>query len=418
MTWEADAGEIGVLQCQGNHLLTGSNSSRVRLWEVGAVHDMRLLGRFSNEEHSEKAVLMKQEIQLDGTIVAAAFDTSIDMGIIGTTAGTLWYINWSENSSIRLVSGHRAEVNDVVFSPDEEYFASCSEDGSVRVWATRSTELLVQFQVLNQACCCVCWSPSLSRDGFRLAAGYSDGTVRVFKLTSSEMDMKLRPHHVEVTAVQFSAKGHVILSAGNTGVITVSSSENGETVRVLKDHRGAAITTIQCVQKQGREFGLEGTEVWLAASADRRVSVWVSDWMRDKCELLDWLTFPAPAFTGEGSPPPSLAAFCPSDPSLVVYTGYGVEKELSYYSLSTKQMIKKIAIPHWATCFSLSPKSHYVAVGSKDCVMKLIEANNGRFQDFVLNDSLQKCHFSPSGSLLFTVALNELLLWEVHSGSF
>ncbi len=40
----------------------------------------------------------------------------------------------------------------------------------------------------------------------------------------------------------------------------------------------------------------------------------------------------------DDNPPPSLAAFCPADPSLVVYTGYGVEKELSFYSLAKKQV--------------------------------------------------------------------------------
>lgn len=42
-------------------------------------------------------------------------------------------------------------------------------------------------------------------------------------------------------------------------------------------------------------FTAEGKEMWLAASADRRVSVWAADWLDDKCGLLDWLTFPAPA---------------------------------------------------------------------------------------------------------------------------
>lgn len=43
-------------------------------------------------------------------------------------------------------------------------------------------------------------------------------------------------------------------------------------------------------------FGLEGNELWLATSTDRRVSVWAADWLKDKCDLLDWLTFPAPSF--------------------------------------------------------------------------------------------------------------------------
>ena len=31
-------------------------------------------------------------------------------GIVGTSCGTLWYINWTERTSIRLVSGHSAKV--------------------------------------------------------------------------------------------------------------------------------------------------------------------------------------------------------------------------------------------------------------------------------------------------------------------
>ena len=55
-------------------------------------------------------VVLEKEVMLDGTVVSAAFDNTMDMGIVGTTAGTLWYINWSENSSIRLVSGHKTKV--------------------------------------------------------------------------------------------------------------------------------------------------------------------------------------------------------------------------------------------------------------------------------------------------------------------
>ncbi|XP_044194216.1 WD repeat-containing protein 90 isoform X1 [Thunnus albacares] len=415
MTWEADEGEIGVLLCRGNRLLTGSNTRWLRLWEVEAVQGVKPQGKVSSVGDSGTMVVLEQEIMLDGTTVSAAFDNTMDMGIVGTTAGTLWYINWSDSSSIRLVSGHKSKVNDVVFSPDESHLTTCSEDGSVRVWSAPSNELVVQFQVLNQSCSCVCWSPASSKESACVAAGYSDGTLRIFRLSSSEMEMKLHPHHVSVTAVQYSADGHVILSAGKNGLVAISSPVNGATIRVIRDHKGASITTIQCVNEQCKNFGLEGNEMWLAASADRRVSVWAADWLKEKCDLLDWLTFPAPAYFEDDTPPPTLAAFCPSDPGLVVYTGYGVEKELSFYSLAKKQIIKKIALPHWATCFSLSSKSQLIAVGSKERVLKLIKSTSGRFQDFLQHsDSLQTCHFSPSGTLLFTVAYNEILLWEVR----
>ncbi|XP_036937577.1 WD repeat-containing protein 90 isoform X1 [Acanthopagrus latus] len=415
MTWEADEGEIGVLLCRGNRLLTGSNTRWLRLWEVEAMWGVKPQEKVCNVEDSGTMVVLEQEMMLDGTMVSAAFDNTMDMGIVGTTVGTLWYINWSDNSSTRLVSGHNTKVNDVAFSSDESHYATCSEDGSVRVWSAPSNELVVQFQVLNQACGCVCWSPSSRKDSACVAAGYSDGTLRIFRLASSEMEMKLHPHHVAVTAVQYSANGHVILSAGKNGLVAVSSPVNGATIRVIRDHKGVPITTIQSANEQCQKFGLEGNEMWLAASADRRVSVWAADWLKDKCDLLDWLTFPAPAYFGDDSPPPSLAAFCPTDPGLIVYSGYGVEKELSFYSLAKKQIIKKIALPNWATCFSLSCRSQLIAVGSKERVLKLIKSTSGRFQDFTQHsDSLQTCHFSPSGTLLFSIAYNEILLWEVE----
>ncbi|TKS89948.1 WD repeat-containing protein 90 [Collichthys lucidus] len=351
-------------------LFTATNRGHVCVWDVNTQCCL-MTWEADEGEIVGTVVVLEREIMLDGTTVSAAFDSTMDMGIVGTTAGTLWYINWSDNSSTRLVSGHKTKVNDVVFSSDERHFATCSEDGSVRVWTAPSNELVVQFQVLNQACGCVCWSPSSSKDSACVAAGYSDGTLRIFRLASSEMEMKLHPHNDGC---------HVILSAGKNGLVAVSSPVNGATIRVIRDHKGAQITTIQCVNEQQidkkaplftrkivgkstanisfnkssrvsdgavlssnpqcKTFGLEGNEMWLAASADRRVS--------------------------DDSPPPSLAAFCPTNPSLVVYTGYGVEKELSFYSLVTKQIIKKIALPHWATCFSLSCKSQLIAVGSKE----------------------------------------------------
>ncbi|KAI1896220.1 hypothetical protein AGOR_G00092560 [Albula goreensis] len=415
MTWEADEGEIGVLVCRGDRLLTGSNTKRVRLWAVEAVQGMRP-GAESSEDSSK--VLLEQEMTLDGTVVSAAFDDAMEMGIVGTTAGTLWYINWVENTSIRLISGHKSKVNDVVFSPEESNFATCGEDGSVRVWSAPSNELLVQFQVLAQSCLCICWSPGLgsSKENQFIAAGYSDGTLRIFRLATSEMELKLHPHPVSVTAVQYSVDGQVVLSGGKDGLMAVSSPLTGMTLRIISDHKGAPISTIQCVKKKCAEFGLEGKEMWLAASVDRRVSIWASDWTKDKCELLDWLTFPAPSSPeAPDSLPPSLAAFYPSDSGIVVYTGYGVEKEMSFYSLSKKQVIKKIALSHWATCLGLSSIGCLVAVGSNERLLKLIKSTSGKFQDFTTHsDSLQVCRFSPTGKHLFTSAYNEIILWQVQ----
>ncbi|XP_008945752.1 PREDICTED: WD repeat-containing protein 90-like, partial [Merops nubicus] len=333
-----DEGEIGVLVCRHNKLLSGSNTKRIRLWAVAAVQELRLKGPHARSS----SVLLEHEMTLDGTIVSAAFDDSLEMGIVGTTAGTLWYINWVESTSIRLISGHKNKVTEVCFSPDESHCATCGEDGSVRIWALGSMELVVQFQVLNQSCQCLAWEPhALVRWGAEsqhVVAGYSDGTMRVFSVSRTEMELKMHPHSAALTALAYSTEGEMILSGGKDGLVAVSSPRTGMTIRVLADHKGSCITVLQCTRKQYHDFGVEGSELWLATSLDRRVSVWASDWLKDKCELLDWLSFPAPASPqGLSSLPPSLAAFCPWEPGTLVYVGFGVQKEALFYSLRQKQ---------------------------------------------------------------------------------
>ena len=60
--------------------------------------------------HGKNGLIMEDELQLDGCIVSAFFDNSLDIGVVGTNSGTIWYINWDERSSIRLISGHKDQV--------------------------------------------------------------------------------------------------------------------------------------------------------------------------------------------------------------------------------------------------------------------------------------------------------------------
>ncbi|RMC17874.1 hypothetical protein DUI87_05543 [Hirundo rustica rustica] len=417
MTWEADEGEIGVLVCRHNRLVSGSNTKRIRLWSVATVQELRLKG----PDARSGSVLLEHEITLDGTIVSAAFDDSLEMGIVGTTAGTLWYINWVESTSIRLISGHKNKVTEVCFSPDESHCATCGEDGSVRVWALGSTELVVQFQVLNQSCQCLAWKPRPAGvwpcpgESQHVVAGYSDGTVRVFSVSRTEMELKMHPHTAALTAITYSTDGEMILSGGKDGTVAVSSPRTGMTIHVLAEHKGSPITVLQCTRKQYHDFGVQGGELWLATSSDRRVSVWASDWLQDKCELLDWLSFPAPAGPeGLDSLPPSLAAFCPWEHGVLVYVGFGLQKEALFYSLRKKQVLRKISLPAFATSLSLSPAAPFMAIGFGDRLLRLQPCPAGAPQDYAgHDDTVHFCRFAPSGRRLLSASHSAVLVWEL-----
>uniref|UniRef100_H0WS08 WD repeat-containing protein 90 n=1 Tax=Otolemur garnettii TaxID=30611 RepID=H0WS08_OTOGA len=411
LAWEADDSEIGMLLCSGSRLVSGSSAGRLRLWAVGTLPELRHKGARSC------SVFMECELSLDGAIVSASFDDSMEMGVVGTMASTLWYVSWVEGTSTRLVSGHWSKVNEVAFSPNESHCATCGEDGSVRVWSLASLELVIQFQVLNQSCLCLAWSPqSCGRpEQQRLAAGYSDGTLRLFSVSRTVMELKMHPHLAALTAVAFSTDGQTILSGDKDGLVAVSHLCTGMTFRVVSDHRGAPISTIQITSKEHGDFGVEGTDLWLAASGDQRVSIWGSDWLRNHCELLDWLSFPMPAgLETQGHLPPSLAAFCPWDRGLLVYVGPGGHKEVIVYSLHQKQVVERIPVPFFATSLSLSTGACLMALGFAERVLRLVDCTSGTSQDFTGHGyTVHLCRFTPSARQLFTVAHNEILVWEV-----
>uniref|UniRef100_A0A2K5CS69 WD repeat-containing protein 90 n=1 Tax=Aotus nancymaae TaxID=37293 RepID=A0A2K5CS69_AOTNA len=415
LAWEADNSGIGLLLFSGFRLVSGSNTGRLRLWAVGAVSELRRKGSGARSS----SVLMERELVLDGAVVSASFDDSVDMGIVGTTAGTLWFVSWAEGTSTRLISGHRSKVNEVVFSPGESHCATCSEDGSVRVWSLASMELVIQFQVLNQSCLCLAWSPACCGHPKqqRLAAGYGDGSLRIFSVSRTAMELKMRPHTAVLTAVAFSTDGQTVLSGDKDGLVAVSRPCTGMTFRVLSDHQGAPISTIDVTHKKCGDLGVEGTDLWLVASGDQRVSVWASDWLRNHCELVDWLSFPTPAAAEtRGQLPPSLAAFCPWDGALLMYVGPGVYKEVIIYNLCQKQVVEKIPLPFFATSLSLSLGTRLLAVGFAECMLRLVDCATGTTQDFAGHDSaVHLCRFTPSTRLLFTAAHNEILVWEVAS---
>ena len=155
-------------------------------------------------------------MNLNGAIKCCQFDESCQVGIVATNKGTLWYVNWDENTSVRLVSTHLSKINSVC-SLNEKYISTASDDGSVCIWSLQDRERLVQFEVKSAAKCQAiiehttkhCNSmPSIFKH-FKSASiktpplviGYADGTVRVFDIEKKCIVHKLKPFSDEVTRI-------------------------------------------------------------------------------------------------------------------------------------------------------------------------------------------------------------------------
>lgn len=213
-------------------LLTGTSSGSLQLWLV-------------DKKTTPPAVALNSSMEIDsGTITSINFSSKLELvrlklfvlnfvfpclhlqGVVGSSSGTAWYINWAELSKMKLIGGHSKEISAVAFSADSSLIASSAQDGSLAVWKSDTREQLVLFQAPHKACCSVTFAPTLSRhmgisnEGGEvtpppvlpaLVAGYSDGTVRVFDVSKGKMLRKMQPHAQPVTAVSFFIDGQLNL---------------------------------------------------------------------------------------------------------------------------------------------------------------------------------------------------------------
>ncbi|CAF1001384.1 unnamed protein product [Adineta steineri] len=419
--WKADLNEITYIATIKNKLLTGSSTGCLKLWNIENL-EMNL-GQL-NTIDSNYGLIIQDEFQLDDGIISGSFDHIFDMGIVGTSCGSLWYICWTtDRSKTRLVVSHTDKITGLI-PIEDTHIVTCSHDGTIRIFQLDDRNEILRFNTNGlKVTCLTSWNDSIvptlklsystslmkniKSNIKSIIAGYDDGTVRIFNLLHEQMILKLQPHTCSVTAIHVPLHTTISLSGAEDGSVAISNLVQGQLLRVLNEHLGSAsICSID-----SKKYFENNSYLWLITSHDRRVSLWKSNQQFDQCLLIDWLTFSASDTTNNWqSLPPSLARFI--DTNTILYTGYGINKSIQIYNIDTKQIIRTISLSQWCLCFDLS--NHFIAIGTNERLVQLKDYTQETFQDFIgNNDIISNIKFNKSNDLLITTSSNEIFIWKI-----
>ncbi|KAH3743445.1 Apolipoprotein A-IV [Pelomyxa schiedti] len=167
MRLEGHESEVNVIKWDPNGLLLASCSDdrTAKVWDI---KNDRVVCAHTFAEHTREIYTLKWSPGLfsaNPLIATGSMDTTVK----------LWDVNVGKCTYT--LKHHVGPVITLSFSPDGTYLATGTNDDSVALWSVKTGTLIRTYQTdtgVNE----VCWN----NNGTRLAAGYRDGTVRVFDI--------------------------------------------------------------------------------------------------------------------------------------------------------------------------------------------------------------------------------------------
>lgn len=285
-SWNSGGGSVNcaVLSPNGGTLLSGSNDSKVRIWDVvtgelrgamiGHTSIVRCLALFLDGKRAVSGSwdhnlivwdLAKQQqlAQLKGhtgmvEAVAVGGDGTVYSGSSDETA-----IAWDvEGKAPRWTHRCRGQVQAIALDEAHDRILVAGNGGTIEVLKRKDGSLIQSLQFHNGSIS----SLVVSRDGkYFLSAGL-DGKVARWSLESMAVDIPGGAEGIAITAVAFGENSDVIVFAADDGVVHYWDLRNAS--RVLELAQVVGGSSRPCLAVNGSD------SVAVVGGADGRITVW------------------------------------------------------------------------------------------------------------------------------------------------
>jgi WD40 repeat protein len=345
---------------------------------------MMLISRNDGQTEFRRASDTLSQWDIDQQFTDVSFSPGGEFFFGLTPEGSIEKRSTLNGGLVDYLDQHPEELYALAFSPDGGVLAAGFSDGWVRVFSTANGQML---GVLNGSAHSLAFSP----DGNLLAAGLIDGTVRLFSLNAGDYE-DLRPVHLgAVTDLAFSRDGSQLLSGSADCTASLWQVSDGERIRALTPDGNDPFRIEQ--------VGLSADAQWLFFSGNRAgITAFhglnqEGQWLADAGALTDlalseedaflaaagaqvWL-LADPTAGGADEPAelpnglagtPAALAFSPSHSLLAVASG----QEFAFWSTADQAPLASLSLPQNVldgsrpVSLAFSPYGNLLALGTKN----------------------------------------------------
>ncbi|MEM9456891.1 MAG: CHAT domain-containing protein [Myxococcota bacterium] len=186
---------------EGMFVFTGDAKGKIRLWDA---QRGTLLDTYEGTGKVQAIVF---------SVVADRIAVALERSIV------LWDVTRRER--VDMLRGHRAQIEDIGFSPNGRLLASVSQDKTLRLWNARTGAVAGVLEGHTDKLRRL----AFSADGWWIATAAEDGFVRLWLVEPGTQDTLLVEREVEVQHVAFCADGTRVAMATEEGTTLWSLSD-------------------------------------------------------------------------------------------------------------------------------------------------------------------------------------------------
>ncbi|MGR3275330.1 nSTAND1 domain-containing NTPase [Acaryochloris marina NIES-2412] len=156
---------------------------------------------------------------------------------VSISASGQWIASGSDDQTVRIWQAngqqlHTLEigekVNDVAFSPDDQFIAVITTQGIVQRWSPKTGKQLSSFTASPQGT-----GLAFHPDGQQLATAGRESEIKIWADSTGKLVKTLSGHQGWVNAVAFNATGTVLVSASEDKTVRIWDVAQGQTLNTL-----------------------------------------------------------------------------------------------------------------------------------------------------------------------------------------
>ncbi|KAI8819605.1 WD40-repeat-containing domain protein [Fimicolochytrium jonesii] len=201
-----------------NFIATGSHDKMSIIWDVES-------GQVRQKIDFHEGPVLSADWLDDGTLATASSDNQIYVCVMGDIEPLKQF-------------SHKGDVNKVVWDSTKKYLASCSDDGTAKIWTMDRDEPLWTAKGHSKEIVSLCWCPGSDNPIF-VTAGV-DRTLRLWDVLKQEL-LHTFTHDADVLCADFTPNGKFLASGDADGRVCVWNVKDRTLVKTYAGEKGEEV---------------------------------------------------------------------------------------------------------------------------------------------------------------------------------